>query len=165
MAVGVRTVSSDGEFPSTEKVCPSEGWGASAYGSSSGQRRLVYCNNAARSLPGTLDSFNSIAETATAESTVLDADGVTAFTIKQEYSPSGVEGVFSNRVTIKNFVTEAFRNVRYHRAMDWYIDSTAFSEIVTVGWHRRDGPARVRAQSRRLWRRLWRLDGSGDVVE
>lgn len=133
-AVGLRAVTPDGEFTATEQGCACEGWGASAYGASSGTRHVVYYNNAAGSLPGIADTFSQAGETVTAEA-------VTAgFRITQKYAPSDVDGVFLITVDITNIGTEALRDVRYRKNMDWDIDPTAYDEIVTIDWYCPNGP-------------------------
>ena len=59
-------------------------------------------------------------------------DNTAGFRITQKYSPSDVDGVFLITVDVTNIGTEALRDVRYRKNMDWDIDPTAYAELVTI---------------------------------
>ncbi|MEQ9104131.1 MAG: PKD domain-containing protein [Rhodothermales bacterium] len=123
--VGLQYISPNGgEYESTFQGCTCEGWGvADAVSGVSGDANDAFgYNNVA------VESFVADGVTATS---VVNVGGV--FRVTHAYAPSAATPNFYEvSVSIENISGAAVSDLRYSRVMDWDIDPTPFSEIVTV---------------------------------
>ena len=118
--VGLRYLPTGSE--STAPGCLCEGWGVA----DSILNLAGYANNSEGTdgLAGV--SFTSDASTATA---VVNAAGI--FEVTHAYAPTATPFLYNAKVTIKN-ISSSVTNVLYRRVMDWDVEPTAFSEVVTI---------------------------------
>ena len=105
--------------------CECEGWGvANAADGTTG-----YANNSV----GTANVVtSSVVSTASPASAVVAIAGVSAMQVTHTFAPSASADLYEVLVTIKNLSANAITDLRYRRVMDWDIEPTAFSELVTI---------------------------------
>ena len=110
---------------STEPGCLCEGWGVSNGTISGG------ANIAADGGPFglVLESFTSTDGFLTNATSVVNVGDI--FRVTHFYHPSASANLFEVDVTIQN-ISSASQQALYRRVMDWDIDPTPFSEIVTI---------------------------------
>lgn len=132
--VGLRFITGGLEFESTADGCLCEGWGVGISGGT-GAGQTGYANNAAGTSGLTSVTFASTASTATSVTRVGSF-----LEIRHEYVPApGTPYLYQVNVTITNISGSTLGvgtdGIRYRRLMDWDIQPTAFSEVVTLqGW-------------------------------
>ena len=116
----------DGTFPG----CPCEGWGAGAGGPTQFEGRA---NESLGGITGLRPvSFPTSASTAVSTVDVL-RDTTPALRVRQDYHPSPTTpNLYEITVTLENISGGALTDVRYERDMDWDIEPTATSDIVTI---------------------------------
>jgi hypothetical protein len=111
--------------------CPCEGWGVAD--SVSGVNGWANNNFGGNSASTSLLSY--VEDGTNALSKVLISDltlGTGVFEVTHDYKPSDkTDNLYEVLVTVKN-VTGVDRNFTYRRVMDWDIEPTAFSELVTI---------------------------------
>ena len=129
--VGLRFIDSRGtEWESTADGCLCEGWGVGVVGGLFDGVR-GYANNSAG-----IAGLTGVSFTSTATGAVSVVRIGTTFEITHDYHPSAVPNLYEVTVSIKNISgVNVDGDVRYRRLMDWDIEPTAFSELVTLqGW-------------------------------
>lgn len=134
--VGLASTSTGNE--STYPGCECEGWGVGIAGGTYDGRR-GYANDAVGTSGLTLVSFSSTATTAKSVTTISDGSGNAILRITHDYMPSASSFLYEVKVTLENLsgqmLGDATNGLRYRRVMDWDIEPTAFSELVTLsGW-------------------------------
>lgn len=133
--VGLRFITGGREFESTADGCLCEGWGVGINGGTTGAGQKGYANNASGTSGLTAVSFTSTATSATSITRVGSF-----LEIKHEYVPAaGTPYLYQVNVTITNIsgatLGAGADGIRYRRLMDWDVQPTAFSEVVTLqGW-------------------------------
>ncbi len=116
----------------TSPGCLCEGWGVAdpATGTWGGANRDRTGTTGANL---TVESFDWTASTAKSVVLVKDAEGAPVFRVTHEYVPSAATpNLYQVNVSIENITGETIAVVQYRRVMDWDIEPTAFSEIVTM---------------------------------
>lgn len=105
--------------------CECEGWGAA----NAANGTTGFANNSVGTANVVTSSFTNTASTATA---VVDIAGATSMQVTHAFAPSASSDLYEVLVTIKNTSAMAITDLRYRRVMDWDIEPTPFSELVTI---------------------------------
>lgn len=122
--VGVRLITTAGEYESTSPGCLCEGWGASA-GAASGWASIDNGGISGLSLNG----FVGTPSTAVSDVSLI----ATPLQVVHDYHPSTkTANLYEVTVTLKNTGAAPLSDVRYVRVMDWDVEPTTFSEFVTI---------------------------------
>lgn len=116
----------------TSPGCLCEGWGVA-------DPATEIWGGANRDSTGTtgenliVESFEWSESTAKSVVLVLDDERMPVFRVTHEYVPStATPNLYQVNVSIQNVTGETIAVVQYRRVMDWDIEPTAFSEIVTI---------------------------------
>ena len=105
--------------------CECEGWGAA----NAANGTTGFANNSLGTANVVTSSFTNSASAATA---VVNIAGATSMQVTHAFAPSASNDLYEVMVTIKNTSATAITDLRYRRVMDWDIEPTAFSELVTI---------------------------------
>lgn len=123
---GVGVYDNRNGLESTYDGCVCEGWGAA----DAGNGTTGFANVSSGTGGVALSSFASTASTATS---IVDIAGASSMQVTHLYQPSASPDLFEAIVTITNTGGAGITDLRYRRAMDWDIEPTPFSEVVTIG--------------------------------
>lgn len=105
--------------------CDCEGWGAADAATGT----TGYANNSTGIANTSLVSFSSTSSTATSIVNIL---GARPMQVTHDFMPSVSADLFRVVVSIRNIGDAVIDDLRYRRVMDWDIQPTAFSELVTI---------------------------------
>ena len=131
--VGLRFLDGLGnEWESTADGCQCEGWGVGIFDGAA----YTTSGGASVDLGGVtgLSLVSFVSDATSALSVVETIDGLLRIT--HSYTPSTSSSLYQVDVTIENISgADITGDVRYRRLMDWDIEPTTFSELVTLrGW-------------------------------
>lgn len=134
--IGLRETSTPGvEYESTAPGCLCEGWGAA----DAGTGLSIYFNQNYGSSAGTVMEITGPAgQYSTPYGTAVKCqvsltDGDNKIRVYHDYHPlQHTQYLYEVTVTIENFGTTPWTDVRYRRVMDWDVEPTPFNERVTL---------------------------------
>lgn len=139
--IGLRNAA--GTITALEKGTPSEGWGCGVRNGGFGSDFLDECA-AESDFDGLVDGslFNVQVMSFDADDEFLDADSSVLcgaselLYVRHQFRPAsgrpGCSGAYEIKVTIENRACDPVADVIYRRVLDWDIDPTPFSELLTI---------------------------------
>jgi hypothetical protein len=133
-SIGLRV--GDGSLSGVEQGCLCEGWGVGVANKRTGPFTFLDSCGVDASFPDHViadaGGFSGKDGGTTAVSRTI-CGSQKRIRVTHDYGPSSSSKLlFKVKVTIKNLTKKSFPQVIYRRAMDWDIDPTAFSELVTI---------------------------------